>query len=32
MYKNILLPLDLNAETSWEKALPQAVDLIRYMS
>tara|TARA_R110002073_G_scaffold120516_2_gene262497 strand:- start:117 stop:548 length:432 start_codon:yes stop_codon:yes gene_type:complete len=29
MYKNILLPLDLNAETSWEKALPQAVDLIR---
>ncbi len=26
MYKNILLPIDLNQESSWEKALPAAVE------
>tara|TARA_R110002051_G_scaffold38640_3_gene81974 strand:- start:36150 stop:36581 length:432 start_codon:yes stop_codon:yes gene_type:complete len=29
MYNTILLPLDLNAKSSWKKALPQAVELIR---
>ncbi len=29
MFKNIMLTLDLNAKSSWEKALPQAVELIR---
>ena len=27
MYKNILLPLDLNHESSWQKALPVALEL-----
>lgn len=27
MYKTILLPVDLNQEASWQKALPAAVDL-----
>ena len=27
MYKNILLPLDLNHESSWHKALPVALEL-----
>jgi len=26
MYKNILFPIDLNQESSWEKALPTAVE------
>ena len=26
MYKDILLPIDLNQESSWEKALPAAVE------
>ena len=26
MYKNILLPVDLNHESSWQKALPTAVE------
>jgi nucleotide-binding universal stress UspA family protein len=26
MYKNILLPVDLNEESSWKKALPTAVE------
>ncbi len=26
MYKDILLPIDLNQESSWEKALPTAVE------
>ncbi len=30
MYSNILLPLDLNEESSWKTALPVAVDLARY--
>jgi len=29
MYKHILLPLDLNSESSWIKALPTAVELCR---
>lgn len=27
MYKNILLPIDLESESSWKKALPTAIDL-----
>ncbi|AXS42563.1 universal stress protein [Breoghania sp. L-A4] len=30
MYKNILLPIDLGEESSWRKALPEAVDLARH--
>ncbi len=30
MIKSILLPVDLNDESSWRKALPQAVDLVRF--
>ncbi len=29
MYKKILLPVDLNEESSWEKALPTALTLCR---
>lgn len=29
MFKAILLTLDLNAESSWKKALPQAIELAR---
>lgn len=29
MYKNILLAVDLNDETSWKRALPEAVELTR---
>jgi nucleotide-binding universal stress UspA family protein len=29
MYKNILLPIDLNQESSWEKALPTAVNFCK---
>ena len=29
MFKNILLTLDLNATESWQKALPQAIELVR---
>ncbi|MBT8412598.1 MAG: universal stress protein [Octadecabacter sp.] len=29
MFKSVLLTVDLNAEASWEKALPQAVELVR---
>ena len=29
MYETILLPLDLNETSSWEKALPAAADLCR---
>jgi len=27
LYKNVLIPVDLNVESSWEKALPTAVTL-----
>ena len=27
MYKNILLPIDLNQESSWAKALPTAIEM-----
>lgn len=29
MFKTVLLTLDLNAKASWEKALPQAVEIVR---
>ena len=29
MFNTVLLTLDLNAQASWEKALPQAVELVR---
>ena len=29
MFKSVLLTLDLNAKASWEKALPQAIELVR---
>lgn len=29
MYKTILLPVDLSSETSWQKALPTAINLAR---
>lgn len=29
MFKNILLPIDLNDENSWQSALPKAIDLCR---
>lgn len=29
MFNTILLTIDLNAPTSWEKALPQAIELVR---
>jgi nucleotide-binding universal stress UspA family protein len=29
MFKNVLLTVDLNAEESWAKALPQAVELVK---
>lgn len=29
MFKNVLLTVDLNHPASWEKALPQAVELVR---
>lgn len=32
MYKNILLTVDLGDESSWKRALPEAVDLIRAAS
>jgi nucleotide-binding universal stress UspA family protein len=32
MYKSILLPVDLGQESSWQKALPSAVDLARSYS
>lgn len=32
MYENILVPLDLDDETSWEKSLPTAVTLCRSYS
>ncbi|AML51521.1 MULTISPECIES: universal stress protein [Falsihalocynthiibacter] len=28
MFKNVLLTLDLNTKASWEKALPQALELV----
>lgn len=30
MYKNILLPIDLESENSWKRALPQAIDLANH--
>ncbi|OKL43513.1 universal stress protein [Pseudovibrio exalbescens] len=30
MYSNILLPVDLNEESSWKKSLPIAVDLAKH--
>jgi nucleotide-binding universal stress UspA family protein len=30
MYKNILLPIDLENENSWKKSLPTALDLVRH--
>lgn len=30
MYKNILLPIDLENDNSWQKALPTAIDLTRH--
>ncbi|MTI16075.1 universal stress protein [Rhodobacteraceae bacterium RKSG542] len=30
MYKNILIPLDLNEESSWKKALPVALDWAKH--
>jgi len=32
MYKSILLPVDLNQESSWKKALPTAIQLANSMS
>ena len=32
MYKSILLPVDLNQESSWKKALPTALHLAQSMS
>lgn len=32
MYKDILLPIDLNSEESWKKALPRALELARAFS
>ncbi len=32
MYKSILLPVDLNQESSWKKALPTAIHLAKSMS
>ena len=29
MYKNILIPIDLNQKSSWEKALPTAIEYCR---
>lgn len=29
MFKTVLLTLDLNTKASWEKALPQAVEMVR---
>ena len=29
MYKDILLPIDLNSEESWKKALPRALELAK---
>ncbi len=29
MYKNILVPVDLNDETSWQKTLPTALEMCR---
>ncbi|SMY10114.1 universal stress protein [Flavimaricola marinus] len=29
MFNKVLLTLDLNAQASWEKALPQAVEIVR---
>jgi len=29
MFSNVLLTVDLNAEASWGKALPQAIELVR---
>lgn len=29
MFKSVLLTVDLNAEASWSKALPQAVELVK---
>jgi len=29
MFKTVLLTVDLNAKASWEKALPQAVEMVR---
>ncbi|WP_310620441.1 universal stress protein [Flexibacterium corallicola] len=30
MYKNILLPLDLNEDSSWKRCLPVAVDMAKH--
>ncbi len=32
MYKSILLPVDLNQESSWNRTLPVAVDMAKSMS
>jgi len=32
MYKSILLPVDLNQESSWKKALPSAIHMAKSMS
>jgi len=32
MYKSILLPVDLNQESSWKKALPAAIHMAQSMS
>jgi len=32
MYKSILLPVDLNQESSWKKALPAAIHMAKSMS
>lgn len=29
MFRSVLLTVDLNAKASWEKALPQAIELVR---
>lgn len=29
MFKNVLVPVDLNDETSWRKALPTAIDICK---
>jgi nucleotide-binding universal stress UspA family protein len=29
MFKTVLLTIDLNAKSSWQKALPQAIELVR---
>ena len=29
MYNSILLPIDLNEESSWEKSIPVAIDMAK---